>query len=141
MTGRQHISGGASAHSSPKRSRESLASDSRFDEASPLVGSSGCKRKPPRGIDPLVGPDCEACGRFQPPEREPFVGPKIVAEFLDLDKETVNRYARLGYIPAHPLHVAGKRVHWRFLLSEVHAAILSRTNTYCEPHLRRSHVG
>lgn len=69
-------------------------------------------------------------------ELEPFVGPEAVAAFLDIDPETVVRFARLGYIPAHPLHVIGKRTHWRFLLSEVHAAMVARTNTYTEQHQR-----
>lgn len=64
-------------------------------------------------------------------ELEPFVGPEAVAKFLDIDAETAVRYARLGYLPAHPLHVFGKRMCWRFLLSEVRAAIVSRTNRYC----------
>jgi hypothetical protein len=58
------------------------------------------------------------------------VGPEAVAEFLDIDPETAVRFARLGYIPAHPLHVIGKRMTWRFLLSEVRADMLSRMNTY-----------
>jgi helix-turn-helix protein len=62
------------------------------------------------------------------------VGPETVAEFLDIDPETVVRFARLGYLPAHPLHVIGKRTHWRFLLSEVRAAMLSQTNTYFAQH-------
>lgn len=68
--------------------------------------------------------------RLNRPDLEPFVGPDVVAEFLDLDPETVVRYARLGYLPAHPMHDIGKRNHWKFLLSEVHAARLSRVNTY-----------
>lgn len=62
------------------------------------------------------------------------MGPEAVAEFLDIDPETAVRFARLGYIPAHPLHVIGKRMTWRFLLSEVRAAMLSRTNTYSTNH-------
>lgn len=69
---------------------------------------------------------------------EPFVGPEAVAKFLDIDAETAVRYARLGYLPAHPLHVFGKRMCWRFLLSEVRTAILTRTNTYREQDQRYS---
>lgn len=76
--------------------------------------------------------DCQGCSRSESLELEPFVGPDAVAKFLDIDQETAVRYARLGYLPAHPLHVFGKRMCWRFLLSEVRAAMLSRTNTYSE---------
>lgn len=65
---------------------------------------------------------------------EPFVGPEAVAAFLDIDPVTVVRFARSGHLPAHPLRVFGKRMHWRFLLSEVHAAVLSQTNNYRADH-------
>lgn len=62
------------------------------------------------------------------PELEPFVGPEVVAEYLQIDPQTAVRFARLRYIPAHPLHVIGKRMTWRFLLSKVRQTMLSRTN-------------
>jgi len=130
MLGKQHNSGGASADFSREAGRESSARNTAF------AGKQRCAdaRRPTSngatGNDRFRGPDCSTCTRFEPPEPEPFVGPEVVAKYLDIDAETVVRYARLGYIPAHPLHVVGKRTHWRFLLSEVHAAMLSRTNTY-----------
>jgi len=66
-------------------------------------------------------------------EPEPFVRPEIVAEYLGIDAGTVVRFVKDGLIPGHPLRVSGRRMHWRFLLSEVRAAMLAR-----EPkHVRR----
>jgi hypothetical protein len=110
-----------------------------------FAGKQGCENARRQtsngaaGTDRFRGPDCSTCSRSKSFELEPFVGPEVVAEYLDIDAETVVRYARLGYIPAHPLHVIGKRAHWKFLLSEVQAAMLSRTNTYCANH--QSHRG
>ena len=100
-------------------------------------GRTDCRdqnRRPASDTERLQGPDCRTCARFELPEREPFVGAETVAKFLDIDPETAVRYARLGYLPAHPLHVIGKRMTWRFLLSEVHAAMVARTNTYSAQH-------
>jgi hypothetical protein len=130
MPGKRHIPGGSSAASSREEGRESSARNTKFAEK-PGCSDFRCqKSNAATGTDRFRGPDCSTCGRFELPERERFVGPEAVAEFLDIDPETAVRFARLGYIPAHPLHVIGKRMTWRFLLSEVHAAMLSRTNAY-----------
>ena len=134
MPGKRHISGGLSADSSRKEGRESSARSTRFAEKPGCSDARRQKSNAATGTDRFRRPDCSTCSRFELPEPERFVGPDAVAEYLDIDAETAVRFARLGYIPAHPLHVIGKRTHWRFLLSEVHAAMVSRTNTYCAHH-------
>lgn len=117
------------------------AANSRFTGKSGSSGRKAARSKPVSGAKRFAGPDCQNCRRFELAEREPFVGPEVVAEFLDIEPETAARYARLGYLPAHPLHVVGKRMYWRFLLSEVQAAMVARTNTYKEPQQRSSRSG
>jgi hypothetical protein len=51
---------------------------------------------------------------------EPFVSAVVAGQFLDLHPVTVQRMARRGSLPGHPL-CRGKRVVWRFLLSELAA--------------------
>lgn len=49
---------------------------------------------------------------------EAFVTASEAGDFLELHPATVQRFAREGLIPAHP--IAGrKRRHWRFLRSEL----------------------
>jgi excisionase family DNA binding protein len=57
---------------------------------------------------------------------EPFVTASEAGEFLELHPTTIQRLARRGLLPAHP--VAGKkRKHWRFLRSELGAWLRSRS--------------
>jgi hypothetical protein len=49
---------------------------------------------------------------------EPFVNAVIAGKFLGIHPATVQRMARREILPAHPL-CQGKRVSWRFLLSEL----------------------
>lgn len=60
------------------------------------------------------------------PDVEPFVGPDVVAWYLDIDPATVVRYAERGIIPGHPLVEAGTRMHWRFLISEIKVCMLAK---------------
>jgi excisionase family DNA binding protein len=53
--------------------------------------------------------------------------PKEAAEYLRLDARTVTRWARQGYIPAHPLG-EGKRKFWRFFEHELIDWLSSQTN-------------
>jgi excisionase family DNA binding protein len=58
---------------------------------------------------------------------EVFVTASEAGAFLELHPATVQKMARLGLIPAHP--VAGrKRKHWRFLRSELAAWLRARNN-------------
>jgi Helix-turn-helix domain len=49
---------------------------------------------------------------------EPFVDADAVAEFLSVKRKTILDWARAGIIPAHP-YGRGKRVVWRFRISEI----------------------
>jgi excisionase family DNA binding protein len=56
------------------------------------------------------------------------MNPKEAAEDLRLDEKTITRWARKGYIPAHPLG-EGKRKFWRFLEHELVDWLNSQTNS------------
>jgi excisionase family DNA binding protein len=67
-------------------------------------------------LDPIAG--------LEP--TEPFVTASEAGNFLELHPTTVQRLARQGLLPAHP--VAGrKRKHWRFLRSELGAWLRARS--------------
>lgn len=53
--------------------------------------------------------------------------PQAAAAFLGLDEKTITRWARRGYLPAHPLG-EGKRKFWRFLESELSDWLAAQTN-------------
>ena len=53
--------------------------------------------------------------------------PVAAAAYLGLDVKTVTRWARQGYLPAHPLG-EGKRKFWRFLESELSEWLVTKTN-------------
>jgi excisionase family DNA binding protein len=58
-------------------------------------------------------------------DTEVFVTASEAGDFLELHPTTVQRLARQGLLPAHP--VAGrKRKHWRFLRSELGAWLRAR---------------
>jgi excisionase family DNA binding protein len=48
----------------------------------------------------------------------PFVDAEVAAEFLSVKRKTILAWARDGAIPAHPFG-RGKRVVWRFRISEI----------------------
>jgi hypothetical protein len=49
---------------------------------------------------------------------EPFVDANTAGTYLKLHPVTVQRFARNGSLPAHPLQKASRK-YWRFLLSEL----------------------
>ncbi len=53
--------------------------------------------------------------------------PSEAAAYLGLDVKTITRWARQGYLPAHPLG-EGKRKFWRFMESELAAWLVAKTN-------------
>jgi excisionase family DNA binding protein len=53
--------------------------------------------------------------------------PVEAARYLGLDVKTVTRWARQGYLPAHPLG-EGKRKLWRFFESELSEWLSIKTN-------------
>ncbi len=57
-------------------------------------------------------------------EQEHFVDASKAAEYLHCSRKHILRLSRLGLIPAHPISF-GRRVTWRYLLSELHAWVLS----------------
>ena len=51
------------------------------------------------------------------PVRRPIT-PQQAADFLGLDDKTITRWARQGYLPAHPMG-QGKKKYWRFFEDEL----------------------
>jgi excisionase family DNA binding protein len=64
------------------------------------------------------------------PER--FLDAQEAAQFLGLHPRTVQRLAREGIIPAHPIG-NGVRRRWRFLLSELDAWLRDRVHSPRHP--------
>ena len=56
---------------------------------------------------------------------EPFVDSERAAEFLNLKPRYVLELARKGQLPAYPFGNGARRT-WRFLLSELSAAVQER---------------
>lgn len=53
--------------------------------------------------------------------------PHQAADLLAMDEKTITRWARAGYIPAHPIG-EGKRRFWRFFEDEVHDWLARQQN-------------
>jgi excisionase family DNA binding protein len=53
--------------------------------------------------------------------------PKQAAAYLGLDVKTITRWARQGYMPAHPLG-EGKRRFWRFFENELLEWLAAKNN-------------
>lgn len=62
----------------------------------------------------------------RPSPLEPFVGAMEAGKFVQLHPATLQRLAREGSLPAHPVG-NGLRRHWRFRLSELQAWLSART--------------
>ena len=56
---------------------------------------------------------------------EPFVDPDTAANYLRTTRRHLLAMVRAGVIAGHPLDVHAKKRDWRFLLSELHAYMLS----------------
>jgi excisionase family DNA binding protein len=54
--------------------------------------------------------------------------PSDAAAYLGMDVKTVTRWARQGYLPAHPIG-EGKRKFWRFFEHELEAWVAEKTNS------------
>ncbi len=59
------------------------------------------------------------------PRLEAFVDPDTAAEFLGITRRTLLQKVRAGKLPGHPVDPAAEKKDWRFLLSELHAYMLS----------------
>lgn len=70
---------------------------------------------------------------------EGFVDAAKAAEFLTLRPRRVLEMARDGKLPAHPLG-SGRRKTWRFLLSEIAAAVSSTDKPWFSSRQRTSMV-
>lgn len=53
--------------------------------------------------------------------------PQEAAAFLGLDNKTITRWARQGYLPAHPMG-QGKKKYWRFFEHELLAWLLGQSD-------------
>ena len=58
-------------------------------------------------------------------EPEPFVDPDTAARHLRTTRRHVLEMVRAGLIVGHPLDPRSKKKDWRFLLSELHAYMVS----------------
>ena len=60
-----------------------------------------------------------------PPKLEAFVDADTAAGFLGIQRRTLLQKVRAGKLPGHPVDPAAEKKDWRFLLSELHAYMLS----------------
>ena len=75
------------------------------------------KRKCPVDATPIMRP-APNLDESWPPAFEPFVDADTIAKLLMVKRKTVLDWARRHVISAHPFG-QGKRVVWRFRLSEI----------------------
>ena len=78
---------------------------------------------------PAIPPDCT-------PAKRKLLTAVEAALLLQMDDQTLIRWARVGYAPAHPLG-EGRRRMWRFFEDELLVWVGSQSNV-CEDQLRRS---
>jgi hypothetical protein len=68
---------------------------------------------------------------------EPFVSAKQAARFLSINRRYLLSLARKGIHGAYPIDPSATRKTWRFLLSELAAAIVKtmipKTGEMCDP--------
>jgi excisionase family DNA binding protein len=64
----------------------------------------------------------------QSPKMTRPMTPRSAAEYLGMDEKTVTRWARCGYLPAHPLG-EGKRKFWRFMENELEEWLAAKRNS------------
>jgi len=79
----------------------------------------------PHKVDPSAQAPNQA--KVGPSRSSRPMDPREAAEYLRLDEKTITRWARKGYIPAHPLG-EGKPKFWRFLEHELVDWLDSQTN-------------
>ncbi len=63
---------------------------------------------------------------------ESWVTSRTAGDFLGFHAKTVERMARRGELPGHPVG-KGNRKRWRFLLSELDASMRSRVVSHRHP--------
>lgn len=62
-----------------------------------------------------------------PVRQRRILTPLQVADLLGCDDKTITRWARQGYVPAHPIGV-GKKKYWRFFEDEIMDWLNDQTN-------------
>jgi hypothetical protein len=70
---------------------------------------------------------------------ERFVDADEAGTFLSLNRRRILELARAGKLPAHPIGEGARRV-WRFRLSEIAAAVTSKTKPWFSSQHRTSMV-
>jgi Helix-turn-helix domain len=60
------------------------------------------------------------------PLHEYFVDASVAADYLHCSRKHILRLSRHGVIPAHPISF-GRRITWRYLLSELRGWVLSNS--------------
>jgi hypothetical protein len=83
--------------------------------------------------------DAQTTSPGSPAPVEFFVDPGTAARYLHTTRRHVLEMARAGLIVGHPLDPRAKKKDWRFLLSELHAYMLScdqRPPGTCKPPRR-----
>ncbi len=63
---------------------------------------------------------------------EHFVTAQEASRLLSVHPKTLERWARCGHVPAHPIGY-GARKQWRFLLSELHEWMKSAVRSQSYP--------
>jgi len=62
----------------------------------------------------------------------PLLNPEQAARVLQMDSRTLVRWARLGYVPAHPMG-EGRRKMWRFMERELLEWVKAQATTSGRP--------
>lgn len=114
----------------PRRAIDSRAKANNLTVASRPISSDATTYSRASALDclnrgntliPTAIPDTKSTSSSHP------LDPKAAAEYLLLDVKTITRWARQGYLPAHPLG-EGKRKFWRFLEHELAAWLAAKNN-------------
>jgi len=79
------------------------------------------------GIQSAPHPDPSASREVTLQRPRTPMTPQQAAAFLGLDDKTITRWARQGYLPAHPMG-QGKKKYWRFFEDELIAWLFSQTD-------------
>jgi len=54
---------------------------------------------------------------------ENYVSPKVIADYLGIERRQVLQLTRAGKLPSHPIDSTARRKIWRYKISEVDAAV------------------
>lgn len=113
-------SGGAVNQSQGRQRPTSSRNNSVDKPASPASGDR--QSRPPQREQDENSPSRAADKR-----NRRVIAPLQAAELLGLDDKTITRWARKGYLPAHPMG-EGKKKYWRFFEDEIFDWLNGQTN-------------